>query len=122
MSTNRGTARSYRRQLADATKLKGVVMTSSPSPIPSARTHRWSPAVPLEQATPSRRPAAAATPASNRCVYGPMASTSLRRTRETSSSSREPMSGLARGMLRPKGLMSVVAPSSEADTGSDPAR
>ena len=36
MSTNRGTARSYSRQLAEATKLNGVVMTSSPSPIPSA--------------------------------------------------------------------------------------
>ena len=38
--------------MAEATKLKGVVMTSSPSPISSARTPRWSPAVPLEQAIP----------------------------------------------------------------------
>ena len=40
MSTNTGVARSKRMQLADATKLKGVVITSSPGPMPRACTAR----------------------------------------------------------------------------------
>ena len=40
------------KQLADATNENGEVITSSASPMPAARTHRWSPAVPLETAAP----------------------------------------------------------------------
>ena len=50
ISTNTGVARSYRMQLAEATKLNGVVMTSSPAPISAAQMHRCNPAVPLETA------------------------------------------------------------------------
>ena len=85
-------------QFADATKLNGVVMTSSPSAIPSARTTMWRPAVPLEQAIPSRRPASAATRASNRSVNGPIARDVLASTSLTSSISRGPMSGRASGI------------------------
>ena len=37
-------------QLAEATKLNGVVTTSSPASTPAARIARWSPAVPEETA------------------------------------------------------------------------
>ena len=56
MSTNTGTASSNSTQLADATKLKGVVITSSPRPMPSAFTARWSAAVPLLVAVAKRAP------------------------------------------------------------------
>ena len=52
MSTKTGVARSNMMLLVDAMKLKGVVMTSSPSPMASARRAMWRPAVPLLQATP----------------------------------------------------------------------
>jgi hypothetical protein len=39
------------RQFAEEIKLKGVVITSSPSFIPAARTEIWSPDVPLFTAT-----------------------------------------------------------------------
>ena len=46
-STKTGTARSKSSTLREATKEKGVVITRSPSaPMPAARTHRCSPAVP----------------------------------------------------------------------------
>ena len=47
MSTNTGTAPSKSRTLDEATKLKGVVITSSPGPSPSARTARCKALVPL---------------------------------------------------------------------------
>ena len=50
MSQKTGRAPSYRTELADATKLKGVVITSSPASMPTARSARWSPAVPLATA------------------------------------------------------------------------
>ena len=40
MSQNTGVAPSYRRQFADATKLNGVVTTSSPGCMPAARIAR----------------------------------------------------------------------------------
>jgi hypothetical protein len=51
-----GVASSYSRQLAEATKLNGEVTTSSPAVQPSARTPRWSAAVPEETATASGTP------------------------------------------------------------------
>src|SRR5215218_8833890 len=48
-------------QLAEATKLNGVVTTSSPASTPAARIARWRPAVPLDTAEPrsEREPARA---------------------------------------------------------------
>ena len=46
-STKTGRARTYITELAEATKLKGLVMTRSYSPTPAASMQRWSPAVPL---------------------------------------------------------------------------
>jgi hypothetical protein len=56
MSTNRGRAPSYTKQLLEATKLKGVVTTSSPRPMPAATTARCRPAVPELTATAWRVP------------------------------------------------------------------
>ena len=50
MSTNTGLAPTYRMQLAEATKEKGVVMTSCPGPTPAAIIAQCSPAVPDETA------------------------------------------------------------------------
>jgi hypothetical protein len=87
MSTNTGRARSNSRQLADAMKLNGVVMTSSPSPIPSARTIRCRADVPLLTATPCATPATAANPASNSGKRGPKLRCELLRTPRTADSS-----------------------------------
>ena len=99
MSTKTGVAPSNSRQLLLATKLKGVVITSSPGPMPRARTARCSPAVPLLTAMPWRRPASAATRSSNSAVNGPMASVPLVSTWLTSSCSSAPMFGCASGTL-----------------------
>src|SRR5919201_1854585 len=56
MSANTGRARSYSTALAEATKLNGLVTTSSPSPTPTARSARCNPAVPLETALAQRAP------------------------------------------------------------------
>ena len=57
------------------------------------------PAVPLLQETPNRRPASAATASSNAAANGPRASTPLRGP-PTSSRSRSPIDGPARGTWR----------------------
>ena len=48
MSTKTGLAPTYKMQLAEATKEKGVVMTSSPGAMPAAIMAAWRPAVPEE--------------------------------------------------------------------------
>ena len=61
-------------QLADATKEKGVVMTSSPALTPAAIIAQCSPAVPEETPTPCRRPASLAHACSNWSSRGPIES------------------------------------------------
>src|SRR5688500_3116177 len=100
-------------QFADATKLNGVVITSSPSPMPSARIAMCKPAVPLLQAMPYRRPASAAMPSSKALANGPRASESLASTCSTSSRSRGPIEGWARGI----GRTAVCAMTSFPDDG-----
>ena len=50
MSAKTGFAPSKMKQLAEATKEYGDVITSSPGPMPAIRQARCSPAVPLETA------------------------------------------------------------------------
>ena len=96
-SQNTGLASSKSRQLEEATKLSGVVRTSSPLPHPSARTARCNAAVPLETATASGTPSQAAKSASKRGSIGPSESIPERSTSRTSSSSRSPSTGRASG-------------------------
>ena len=74
MSTSTGVAPASRTTLAVAGKVYAGTMTSSPSPIPSASTARWSAAVPFETATACSTPHASATSSSNSCTFGPIVS------------------------------------------------
>ena len=109
-SQKTGRAPSYSRQLAEATKLKGLVRTSSPAPHPCSRTPRCSAAVPLETATASSTPSQAANSRSKRSPIGPSESRPERSTSTTSSSSRAPSSGLASGICcsAPRSLEGVL--------------
>ena len=84
--------------MAEATKLNGVVMTSSPSPIPSAATHMWSPAVPLEHEIPwaasGERGDLGLEPRGVRTEGEDVAGEDV----STSSCSRGPIDGLASGI------------------------
>src|SRR5258708_7548009 len=85
-------------QLALATKLKGVVMISSPGLKLAASMAQWRPAVPEETAIAWRRPASLAHCCSNSTALGPIERVSVWRTSMTASISRWVMSGLERGM------------------------
>src|SRR5215210_1494279 len=98
MSQKTGVAPSYSRQFEEATKLSGVVTTSSPSPQPRARTPRWRAAVPLETATAKPSPSQVAKPCSNCSSFGPRESEPERTTSRSSCSSRGPRSGCASGI------------------------
>src|SRR5918995_3761751 len=95
--------------LAVATKVKGLVITSSPSPQPSARTPRWSAAVPLETATASSTPSRAAKLRSNFSTFGPSETRPELSASSTSSRSRSPRSGCASGIGSLTGGRSVRA-------------
>src|SRR5919197_329167 len=71
MSQKTGVTPSYSRQLAEATKLNGLVMTSSPGPQSSARTPRWRAAVPEDTPTASSTPSHSAKAPSKRSSAGP---------------------------------------------------
>src|SRR5215213_1302256 len=85
--------------LADATNVKGVVMTSSPGPMPWTSRARWSAVVPEEVATAWRAPQNAANLSSNSRVTAPCASWPLSRTARTACFSSSEMSGLAIGIV-----------------------
>src|SRR3954463_14915675 len=85
-------------QLALATKLKGVVIISSPGLKLAASMAQWRPAVPEETAMPCRRPARVAQSRSNSTALGPIERVSVWRTSTTASISRWVMSGRERGM------------------------
>src|SRR5688500_13469859 len=91
-------------QLAEATKEKGVVMTSSPGAMLAASMARWRPAVPEETATACFRPVRARRAASNCSALGPMERVGVWRTSTTASMSRWVMSGRERGIWMGMGL------------------
>ena len=77
-------ARARRRStLAEATNENGLVMTSSPSPTPTARSARCSPAVPLETALACGAPMRCAKRRSNSPSSGPSESRPERSTSTT---------------------------------------
>ena len=98
MSQKTGTASSNRRQLAEATKLNGLVTTSSPAFQPRLRTARCRAAVPLDTAAAPRAPSQAANSRSKRSSIGPRDRRPERSTPTISSSSRVPTSGRASGI------------------------
>jgi hypothetical protein len=61
----------YLTQLAEAAKVKGVVITLSPSFTPKAIVQRWSAAVPLATATAYFAPIYLAKLVSNSLIRGP---------------------------------------------------
>src|SRR5271154_1476890 len=97
VSANTGRARSYRTTLAEATNERGLVITSSPSLTPTARSARWRPAVPLETAHPNGAPTRAANALSNAGTRGPSESWPERSTSTTARSSASPRTGRASG-------------------------
>src|SRR5579859_3675262 len=97
MSTNTGVARSYSTQLAEATKLNGDVITSSPSPSSAALTHRCRPLVPLLTAIANRLPVTAQTACSNSGSLGPRLKVDPERTSSTAERSSAVISGLDKG-------------------------
>jgi hypothetical protein len=86
-------------QLADATKLKGVVITSSPASIPAAMTHKCKAVVPLDTATAWRTPTNAATRLSNSSILGPILRCGVCNTATTASISFWLISGADIGIL-----------------------
>src|SRR5579884_519535 len=86
-------------QLAEATKEKGVVMTSCPSPTPAASMAQCRPAVPDETPTACRRPVSVAHACSNSSIFGPIDSVDVLSTSTTASISSLVMSGCDSGIV-----------------------
>src|ERR1035437_4285107 len=98
MSANTGRARSYSAAFAEATNENGLVITSSPSPPPAARSARCRPAVPLLTALASGARTCSAKRRSNSPTRGPSESCPERSTSSTACSSAVPMTGRASGI------------------------
>src|SRR5215218_2115 len=88
------------KQLAEATKEYGDVITSSPSPRPPITASRWRPLVPDETAAAYGTPSLSAKARSNRSIAGPSESCPERSTSSTSSSSRSSRYGDESGIFR----------------------
>src|SRR5579883_2345237 len=86
MSTKTGRAPSRQIVLAVAKKVYGVVMTSSPGPIPRAIKGSSRASVPEPQPTPRAAPQYSASSASSCATSGPMTNIWLSITRRTTSS------------------------------------
>src|SRR5260370_5138246 len=98
MSTNTGVHSAKRTQVDDETKLKGVVITSLPSSIPTAFIQRWRPDVPLFTATASRAPVKELKPASNSRSLGPSERDGLSSTDRTACLSTSVIQGEDNGI------------------------
>src|SRR5690606_21104342 len=85
-------------QLALATKLKGVVITSSPGFTPAASSARCKPLVPELTPIPCRLPAKVVQERSKASTFGPIESVEECRTSLTASISTLVISGWERGM------------------------
>src|SRR5262249_38517728 len=79
--------------LAVATKVSGVVITSSPGPTPRPASARWSAAVHEFVATACSQPTYSANSCSKRLVFGPVPSQPERSVSTTSSISSSPIAG-----------------------------
>ena len=72
ISANTGLAPTYRAQLAEAAKVIGVVMSSSPGPRPIAITAMWRAAVSLEHRTACFAPVTRQSFSSHSVMWGPV--------------------------------------------------
>ena len=97
MSTKTGLAPTARIMFAVAAHVIAVVMTSSPGPIPAARSARWRPPVAELTATACRAPVAAAKASSNRPRRGPPVSQPDSRHSVTAPTSAGPIVGRESG-------------------------
>src|ERR671925_669041 len=88
-----GAAPAWTITFAVAGQVIGLVITSSPGPIPSASSERWSAAVPEERATTCRAPRYSANRASSSAVRGPVVSQPERSVSATASTSSSPIAG-----------------------------
>jgi len=98
ISTSTGLAPTYSTQLVEATKLNGVVITSSPGPTPAASMAQCNPPVPDDTPTPWRRPATCAQASSNFSSLPPIVRVLVCNTSTTASISACVMSGWDKGM------------------------
>ena len=108
-SANTGVAPTCSTAVAVATKVSEGTMTSSPGPMPEARSIAASATVPLAIATACSVPCRSAMAASKRRVQGPLVSTPEPRTSVTAATSSGPVTGAARRM-RGSGGRSGVRP------------
>ena len=92
-STSTGRAPTCSTTLTVAANVSGVVITSSPGPIPLASSAVWRAAVHELTATAAGAETAAANSASNWAALGPVVIQSERRVSTTSAISSSPMSG-----------------------------
>src|SRR3989344_7387187 len=99
MSTNTGFAPVKIIAFAVAIKVKGVVITSSPGPIPAAVKATIRALVPLSVATAYLVPQYLAKASSNSATFSPCASFPLFKTLTTAVLSSEPISGLLIGIV-----------------------
>src|SRR5829696_4606186 len=92
-SANTGVAPAWTITFAVAGHVIEVVITSSPSPTPSASSDRWSAAVPLESAIACFAPQYSAKRSSSSAVFGPVVSQPERIVSATASTSSSPTAG-----------------------------
>jgi len=105
MSTKTGTAPSRPTTSAVAMKVKGVVMTSSPVPIPRARSASSRASVPLATPTACGTPWYRATSASSADTLGPSINWVLSSTSRTAAS----ISALSCRYCRRRSTMGIIA-------------
>ena len=99
MSAKTGVPPQYSTQLADAANVIGVVITSSPGPIPAAWHAACSAAVSFEMATAYFAPTYSATARSNSATFGPVVRKSDFSTFTTSSISSSSIVCLPYGII-----------------------
>ena len=108
ISTKTGFAFSNNIEFEEAIKLKGVVITSSPSFMPSALTHKCNPAVPELTAKAYFVPIYFENLLSNSNIFGPMLNVPDFRTFSTSFMSFFVISGLANGIIKLGNLRLII--------------
>src|SRR5215472_337725 len=109
MSANTGRAPTWMIVFAVATKLKALVITSSPGPMPCASRARWRAAVPEETAIAWPTPKRAANSDSRAATCGPWTSMPESSTARTAAFSSSPMSGREIGMCGAAGPRAPTA-------------
>ena len=92
-SANTGRAPAWTITFAVAGQVIGVVITSSPGPTPTARSARWSAAVPDATASACFAPTYSAKRRSSSAAFGPVVSQPERSVSATAAISSSPIAG-----------------------------